>query len=230
MTAKLASLGEISSGIAHEINNPLSIIAGSLGLLAHYVNQPEKFAAKIESIQKSRVRISKIVNGLKKYSRSAEKTDFKVHSPNAIFEEVLVLTSSKATSHSTPITLEGKASGNIYCDEIETEPVIVNLISNAINAVKQSDPKWVKVSIGEEALAIVIRVIDSGNGISEEIQKKIFDPFFTTKKTGEGTGLGLSISKGILDGHRASVTIVQSSPHTCFEVRFLKAEGIIHAA
>ena len=72
--------------------------------------------------------------------------------------------------------------------------------------------------------------MDSGPGIKEDVRNKLFEPFFTTKKVGEGTGLGLSISKGILDEHKATITVIADSPNTCFEIRFPKAVAAKNAA
>jgi C4-dicarboxylate-specific signal transduction histidine kinase len=108
----------------------------------------------------------------------------------------------------------------IHCNEIEVEQVIVNLINNALDAIKTKIDKWIKISIYEEANQVVLRVMDSGKGIPEEVRQNLFDPFFTTKQTGEGTGLGLSISKGIIDEHKATITVLDNCPNTCFEIRF----------
>jgi signal transduction histidine kinase len=105
---------------------------------------------------------------------------------------------------------------------VEIEQVVINLINNAIDAVKERAEKWVKVEVLDDDQSVVFRVTDSGLGISEAVQNKIFDPFFTTKPVGEGTGLGLSITKGILDQHKATIAIVPHVPNTCFEIRFQK--------
>ncbi len=220
--AKLASLGEMSAGIAHEINNPLSIILGSVGLLSKFKENPEKWASKIEAIQKSCDRIARIVSGLRKFSRSGEKSSFAPHDLCDISQEVLILTESKSKRHHTSVSVECLTHVHILCDEVEIEQVMVNLINNAIDAVKSSNEKWVKVSIFEEGASVVMRVMDSGPGIPESVRDKLFHPFFTTKKVGEGTGLGLSITKGILDEHRATIGVVADCPNTCFEVKFPK--------
>jgi uncharacterized protein affecting Mg2+/Co2+ transport len=134
-SSKLASLGEMSAGIAHEINNPLAIISGSVGLLSKYKDEPEKFKAKIESIQKSCERITAIVRGLKKFSRSSETTPFVNCSLCEIAKETLQLTESRANKFNTPVTIECSTPAIILCNEIEIEQVLVNLVSNAIDAV-----------------------------------------------------------------------------------------------
>ena len=228
--SKLASLGEMSAGIAHEINNPLAIIKSSVGLLSKFVNNPEKMASKINMIQKSVERISKIVSGLRKFSRSGEALDLTLHSLHEISKEVLILTDLKSRRHSTPVTVECESQAIVRCDEVEIEQVLVNLINNAVDAVKDRSVKWVKISILEEGHSVILRVMDSGPGIPESVRNKLFEPFFTTKKIGEGTGLGLSITKGILDEHNATISILADCPNTCFEIRFPRAEEMKTAA
>lgn len=228
--SKLESLGEMSAGIAHEINNPLAIISGSVGLLSKFKDNPEKLAAKVETIQKSCDRIARIVSSLKKFSRSGNKSNFKTNEMSNIAREALALTDAKSKRHSTPVTFDCSTNMNVDCDEVEIEQVLVNLINNAIDAVKSKSEKWVKITLFEDAESQVLRVMDSGPGIPENVRAKLFDPFFTTKKVGEGTGLGLSISKGILDEHKATITVVADSPNTCFEIRFPKAEAMKSAA
>lgn len=228
--AKLASLGEMSAGIAHEINNPLAIIAGSINLLSKCSDNPVKLAEKIATIKKSCDRIARIVTGLKKFSRSDSLPNFKNHVLSKIVKEASILTESKSKRHATPITFEISSNALVFCDEIEIEQVIVNLINNSIDAVKNKPQKWVKLAIFDDQNSVVLRITDAGSGIPENVRQKLFEPFFTTKKVGEGTGLGLSISKGILDEHKATISVVTSSPHTCFEIRFPRVNAAQNAA
>jgi PAS domain S-box-containing protein len=220
--AKLASLGEMSAGIAHEINNPLAIITGMTWILPNVVNDPVQFQKKIDAINRASERISKIVGGLRKFSRSSDKSDKKAHQLLSIVAEAISLTQTKSRRHTTPVLLDQNTSGPIICDEIEIEQVLVNLINNSIDAVKDAHDRWVKMQLSETNSEIVLRISDSGQGIPEHVQKKLFQPFFTTKEVGEGTGLGLSIVKGILDDHKASIELLANQPHTCFEIRFPK--------
>lgn len=229
-SSKLASLGEMSAGIAHEINNPLAIIAGSIGLLSKFAANPEKLALKVEAIKKSCDRIARIVQGLKKFSRSGDKTNIQNYEPYKIVKEAITITEAKSKRHSVPVMIDCKSHAQIQCDDVEIEQVLVNLINNAIDAVKTRSDKWVKVDLFDDAECIVLRVSDSGPGIPEDVRDKLFEPFFTTKKVGEGTGLGLSITKGILDAHEATITVVVDSPNTCFEIRFPRAEATKKAA
>lgn len=222
LSSKLASLGEISAGIAHEINNPLAIIEGASQALMKSAGDPEKLNKRVESILKSTLRISKIVRGLKKFSRSDEVSS-RSHVPiNEIVEEAVSLIDHKSKLENTPVTVKISTEALILCNQIEIEQVIINLVGNAIDAAKKLPECWVRVSVYEEKEEVVLLVADSGPGIPEHILEKIYDPFFTTKKVGEGTGLGLSITKGIVDAHQAKISVLPKQSNTVFEVRFPK--------
>ena len=120
----------------------------------------------------------------------------------------------------TPIEIQVPEDILIFCDPVEIEQVVVNMINNAIDAVKGQDMRWVKLIAFKADEQVLLQIQDSGPGISPEIEVKLFEPFFTTKPAGEGTGLGLSIAKGILDQHKASVRLNREFSNTCFEIAF----------
>lgn len=228
--AKLASMGEMSAGVAHEINNPLAIIMGNLMLLKRANQDKAKFEEKLEVLTKACNRIDKIVKGLKKFSRSSKGN---VHQPASLAEivnEALVMTEAKSKRHAVTINVDLDSKLMISCDAVEIEQVIINLITNGIDAIKDNSEKWMKILIFEEPDHIALRVIDSGLGIPEDVESKLFEPFFTTKPVGEGTGLGLSIAKGILDQHKATLKLNKTLGNTCFEIHFPKILGITNAA
>lgn len=218
--AKLASLGELSAGIAHEINNPLSVIAGNIAVLRKDPTRLDWLLSKLDQMDRAASRIEKIVKGLRKFSRTSEVNVRKPESLAAIVAESLVLVEPKAKKYSAEIIAEVPADLIISCDSVEIEQVVVNLISNAVDAVKEQVERKVKVTAFSEDKQVVLRVQDSGKGISAEIEKKLFQPFFTTKPIGEGTGIGLSIVKGILDSHNASISLCKGMAGACFEIRF----------
>lgn len=222
MSARLASLGEMSAGIAHEINNPLALISGTLALLNKYKDDPEKFQNKLLVIKKANERIAKIVKGLKKFSRTSEGREHSWHFIAEIASEAFQMTEAKAIRHGVTIASEVCGTCKIYCDQVEVEQVLTNLINNGIEAVANLEKPWVKVQAHEDGPQVIIRVIDSGNGVSSELEQKIFDPFFTTKPVGVGTGLGLSISRGILEQHNATIALNRNYSTTCFEIIFPK--------
>lgn len=217
--SKLASLGEMSASIAHEINNPLGIISGNLVILDRFREQPEKFLQKIEAMKKASMRVEKIVRGLKRFARTTDGTDRKVSAVEDILREALFITEAKSKRSGVEIQVDLEDQLYIFADEVEIEQVLINLINNAVDAIKNLPEKWIRVEGRLINGEVSICVIDSGSGIAPELEEKLFLPFFTTKTVGEGTGLGLSIIKGILDHHSGSIQIKRGLPNTCFEVR-----------
>lgn len=228
--SKLASLGEMSAGVAHEINNPLAVISGSLRLLEKFRQDDGKFKEKISGMEKSVERITKIVSGLRKFSRANVLVELKPHRLSAIVQDAIVMIESKAKANFINLMIELNEQDEILCDGLEIEQVVVNLINNAIDAIQNHEDRWVRVEVSSHPKEVVLRVIDSGLGISPEIEAKLFEPFFTTKPVGEGTGLGLSICKGILDHHKSSFKLDRRYKNTCFEIRFPKYIKESHAA
>lgn len=220
--SKLASLGELSASIAHEINNPLAVISATLSLLEKYKNDPQMISEKLEKAIRATDRIIKIVSGLKKFSHMSTDAPFEIKDLSLIVNESLALVDSKLQLHAVSIHPELKPDMFILCNDVEIEQVIVNLINNSIDAIKKYENKWIKIILSSSETDVFLDIIDAGHGLSPEIQKKLFEPFFTTKPIGEGTGLGLSISKGILNNHKAKITIDSTSPNTCFKISFPK--------
>ncbi|MGE4132185.1 MAG: PAS domain-containing protein [Bdellovibrionales bacterium] len=216
--AKLASLGEMSAGVAHEINNPLSIIAGNLYLMRAGI-EPDQQAQKLEKIERSVLRIKTIVAGLRKFSRSSESSERTSCSPSELIQEAVLLTRSRALRDQVQVETRLESRSKILCNEIEIEQVLVNLINNAIDAVRNRAERWVRVSTRDEGPSVLIEVEDSGVRPPPEVVERIFEPFFTTKPVGQGTGLGLSIAKGILEDHGAELELSEGK-NTCFVLRF----------
>ena len=229
-SAKLASLGEMSAGIAHEINNPMAIVTGSLEMLKRYREQPDKFELKMQAVIKAAARINKIVLGLQKFARANQGGAYTQESLAVIVADSVVMTETKARRHDVRVTAEVDGGLLIACDVVEIEQVLINLINNAVDAIKDLPDRWITIGAVIEATDLVLRVTDAGAGISTEIEEKLFQPFFTTKPVGQGTGLGLSIAKGILEQHGASLTVNRQTAHTCFEIRFTKWERTTRAA
>lgn len=229
-SSRLASLGEMSAGVAHEINNPLAIIRGSVALLNQHRSDEGKFGAKLETILKSVDRIAKIVSGLKRFARSTEGAVMRRHDLSEIIKEAVSIIQSKAIRSGVELRVQVQQGVEIECDSLEIEQVIINLVSNGIDAAKECAEKWVSVEVFREASQAGFRVLDSGRGISPENEVRLFQPFFTTKPVGEGTGLGLSITKGILDNHKAQISLRRDLARTCFEVSFTLRQGGLRAA
>ncbi|MEW6990455.1 PAS domain S-box protein [Colwelliaceae bacterium 6441] len=222
--AKFAVLGELSASIAHEINNPLGVISGYAELLQIMGSSasPEKLAEKTNAILKSCDRISHIVKSLRRFSRSDEKRIHELCDLEHIVNDAITLTTPKLKQENITVKWDVKESQLISCNEIEIEQVVVNLINNAIDAIKALENKWIEIVIAKKEDSICLIIKDSGSGIDEKSALRIFEPFYTTKSKTEGTGLGLSITKGIIDDHNAEIMLDHSNEHTCFVIDFPK--------
>ncbi len=221
-SSKLITLGELAAGIAHEVNNPLTVIQGMTALINRLSNDPEKIRERLATIDKAVGRIAKIINGLRKFSRMSEGDRKKSVALKSIIQESLNLSGAKAAQFGVKFIQDIQSDGIILGNEIELEQTVVNLINNAIDAIKAKQEKWIEIKLFENQETVFLQVLDCGDGIPEEIRSKIFKAFFTTKPAGEGTGLGLSIISGILREHNATVEVKTDSPHTCFEIQFKK--------
>lgn len=228
--AKMASLGEMSAGVAHEINNPLAIISGYASLLKRFRNDEVQFAAKVQGIERAAGRIAKIVLGLRKFSRSSDVSKRDLTKLNDILTETIQLTEINAKKFDVQVRVDLDPDLMIIGDDSELEQVFINLVHNAFDAVKGNSERWVQIRAINCGDKVKVQVIDSGNGISAEIEEKIFSPFFTTKGIGQGTGLGLSISKGIIEEHGGTILVNRDVANTCLEVVLPKAKGVANAA
>ncbi len=199
---KLASMGQLAAGIAHEINNPLGVVLMFAHLLMEQVDKGSEIYEDLQMIVEQADRCKKIVSGLLHFARQNKLT----------LEDVDLAELSEKVIKSMEIpegisVLIARKTDNVIAevDRDQISQVLTNLISNAISAIEGEG--GVKIEIGADAENVEISVIDTGRGIPQENLSKIFEPFFTTKQIGEGTGLGLSVTYGIVKMHRGDISV-----------------------
>ncbi len=235
-STKMASLGQLVAGVAHELNNPISFIQGNIAPLREYcdslvtlVDQLAQTADSSDealtkadfdfikkdlpkllgSFDEGTKRTREIINGLRNFSRQ-EKAQYTEVRLNELIEKAVKFVEPQLK---TRINLEKQFGKTpmIWCVESQIFQVFVNLLTNAIQAIRTDGRIWVNTSFEKKGFGpeggVKISVQDSGSGIKEENLAKIFDPFFTTKDVGEGTGLGLSITYGIIRSHGGEIKV-----------------------
>jgi C4-dicarboxylate-specific signal transduction histidine kinase len=228
-TAKFSALGEMAGGIAHEINNPLAAIKSLSDQLQEVVDDDPLDKALIKkmaaNIEKTADRITKIILGLRSFSRDGSKDPFNSVNVHQLIEETLSFCNQRFKNCGTNLIIEEfKTDLSFEGRATEISQVLLNLLINANDAIIDRQQKWIKISVYEQPEWVQIRVTDCGEGISPEIHNKIFQPFFTTKEIGKGTGLGLSISVGIVQSHQGELKIDQQCPNTCFVIQLPKRQ------
>jgi signal transduction histidine kinase len=203
---KMASLGILTAGVAHEINNPLNyIMGGYVGLEKYFtINdvQNEKVKILLSSIKTGIDRASGIVKGLNQFSRNTD--DFNEECDlNVILENCLIMLTNLTKDRIEIIRNFPSEPLNIIGNVGKLHQVFINILTNAIQSIKNKGS--ITISLSQKINFAIIQITDTGCGISEENLSKITDPFFTTKEPGQGTGLGLSISYVIIQEHKGSI-------------------------
>src|SRR5579863_6737188 len=214
---KLATLGELTTGVAHELNNPLNNIGLFIGNAIDLIelgtadDDPERILHELYNAMQQVRKATEIISHLRIFGRSAPVSFEPVSIPQVV-ERAISLMQEQLRLRQIEVLLhfpdeEVMVIGNA----IQLEQVIINLLTNARDALATVAQKVITITCTVEAESVDLRVCDSGPGISADLEQRIFDPFFTTKEVGAGTGLGLSITYGIIKDHQGTI-IVESHP------------------
>ncbi|HYF69283.1 MAG TPA: ATP-binding protein [Ohtaekwangia sp.] len=206
---RLAFVGELSAGIAHELNEPLGRILGFAQLIKKGGSLNDQQDADIERIIKASLYTREIIKKLMLFSRQMPQQISEVNL-NQIIEDILYFID--VGYQSNQIRIERKLVAEIpviRADSVQMTQMLVNLITNAIHAMP--DGGTLTITTHYEQGNIKLSVKDTGHGMASDVRKKIFEPFFTTKPIGQGTGLGLSVVQGIVDSHEGKI-MVRSTP------------------
>lgn len=219
-SSKMASLGEMASSVAHEINNPITIILGKIKVISFMLadNVDKKLInEEIKKIEFTTGRISKIVKGLKTFSRVADEDPFELIPLEVIIEETMDLCSERLKNNGITLQMDKIPEICLLCRSGQISQVFLNLLNNSSDALMNQQNKVItwKFEI-KEPDRFFIYISDTGAGIPKEIRSRIMEPFFTTKGVGKGTGLGLSIAKGIIEDHGGQITLDTNSKETRF--------------
>jgi len=215
--AKMASLGELVAGIAHEINNPLAFIQAHQGTVERLLTEIEgklppeaglerqvrKSLDRIGAMKLGLSRIQELVLNLRRFSRLDEGDFQTVNVPESI-ETVLALLGHKLGTR-IDVRRHYNAVPDLYCSPALLNQVVMNIVGNAADAIKGTG--GIDIETESNETTYTIRISDTGPGILPELRERIFEPFFTTKPVGSGTGLGLAIAYSVVQAHKGSITV-----------------------
>lgn len=227
--SRMAVLGEISGGIAHEINNPLTVIQARSFQLQQMSESghldPAKIKSAAESISKTGDKIAKIIKSMRAFAHGQENEPVDTIYVQELIEETLDFCKVRFYNHGIDLRVsEIPENLEFECRLIQFEEALLNIFNNAHDAIIALPEKWILIEVFDKKQDVEIHVTDSGNGIPDEIADKMMLPFFSTKEIGKGMGLGLCIAAEIISKHHGSLTYDRACLNTKFVIRIPKVQ------
>ena len=230
----MATLGEMATGVAHELNQPLSVIKTASSFSIKKLHKAEKIAEDtlfnlLNKIDSNVDRATKIINHMRQFARKSD-LDFEKVQVNEVLERAFEIFSQQLKLRGIKVIWElARELPKINADPSRLEQVFINILLNARDAIEErwgegdnkDTVKKIILKTRRERNIIICEICDTGQGVPESIKDKIFEPFFTTKEVGKGTGLGLSISYGIIKDCGGSIHLNPNKPEgACFIIKF----------
>jgi C4-dicarboxylate-specific signal transduction histidine kinase len=220
---RMATIGRMAGGIAHEISNPIGIIHALASNLMEMVNDG---GATLEDVRhegarivQTAERISKIVTSMRFLAREGSSDSVRIVSISKIVDTTLEFCNQRIRKESVDLIWRMPSEPVLVsCREVQIAQVLLNLLQNALDALERCQEKWIEIELETTGREVLVNVIDSGPGVPPEIASNIMEPFFTTKPVGKGTGLGLSISRAIAEEHGGKLVCGKKKGRTCFSL------------
>lgn len=218
-SARLTSLGEMATGVAHEVNNPLAVIDHAVEKMSR-LHQFD--SNSIYVIQNAINKITKIISGLRSFGRSGENDPLEKFCIKTLLSNTMEFFTSRAKEDGVFLDLKSDESHLVEARQTQVEQILMNLMQNAFEAAHNAEIKWISLKSYEEGDEVVIEVADSGEGIDKSLSDKIFDPFYTTRSSHGSIGLGLSVSKKLAESNGGRLYLDPTSTETKFILRLKK--------
>lgn len=224
-TAKLAALGEMAAGVAHEINTPLAVLCSGAEFLKEELELPDPLdraalAEEADIIHATSLKIAQIVRSLRSFSTDEARMPLSAVPVHGFVTDALALCGQRVESRGVAIQSPAVPDGLLALTRrSEAAQILLNLLANAVDAVLPLPERWIRLEIGASGDWVELAVTDSGGGIPPEARDRLFTPFFTTKAVGKGTGLGLAVSRQLAENHGGSLVLDPSSPSTRFVLK-----------
>lgn len=220
-SSKLAAVGQLAAGLAHQINNPIGIILGFAQSIIKKVNEQDPLFLPLKTIEKEALRCSKFIKDLLIYSNYS-KIEIEMIDINAAIENILTLIEDEIALKKINIKKKfGTGLSKISMQKNQLQQMIVNLINNAADAMP--DGGTILIETMQKDHNAIIEIKDTGKGMSEETKKHLFEPFYTTKDVGKGIGLGLSLCYEIVKKYNGAIEIIsEENKGTTIYIKFSK--------
>lgn len=219
-SARMASIGQMANGVAHEINNPLAIIYGFNSRLSRHLEKKnaldDEAKRMLDKGSEMVDRIAAIVRSLRFISQDASEQDYEIVNNEEILSQTLDLCREKFKARGISLSVECMKVEAFPCRGAQISQILLNLLYNSIDAVETIKDPWVKLQTDVVDRQIEFSVTDNGIGIPKENRRRIFEPFFSTKTLGKGSGLSLSICQGMAESHKGQFYLDIESSHTRF--------------
>lgn len=216
---KLASMGRLAAGVAHELNTPLGGVLSLAMLVLEECDESQPLRKDLEIIVKQALRCRDIVKGLLDFAHQSESRAVET-GVNSIIENTLALLERQAIFQNIRIARNLKKDlSPVFIDPSQLQSVIMNIVMNAVDAMEGKGLLTVETNVDEAGEQVLLLISDTGKGIPDKIKALIFEPFFTTKRPGEGTGLGLAVVYGIVKRAGGRISVDSSPGGTTFTVR-----------
>lgn len=221
--SKNSALGEMSSGMAHEINNPLTIISGRLNLLLYKMNSKSekmdlnKCEQDLVAMKSAAQKIERVIKSLRLYTEKLGMKTKEILLLTAIFEHSLDMCTERLKNEGVDFRMDLPENIYIFGNQALLAQVFLSLILNSVEALEQSSFKLIRISAQVVDKGLMLQFLDSGPRIPDEIRKKMMSPFFTTKDPSKVSGLGLSTSQSIIESHGGEMQLNESD-ETCFQI------------
>src|SRR5437667_5117895 len=224
---KLATLGELTTGVAHELNNPLNniglFVGNAVDLVDLAVTEKGEILDELRHAMQQVSKATEIISHLRTFGRAAPVSRVPI-SLREVIARALSLMGEQLRLREITVTVDlGPQEPVVEGNAIQLEQVFINLLTNARDAVAESPRKEFRISGSVGSAAVEIAVADTGGGIPRGLERRIFDPFFTTKEGGQGTGLGLSITYGLIKWHGGTISVVSPPGEGTTYLRHLAA-------
>jgi len=209
---KLATLGELTTGVAHELNNPLNniglFVGNAVDLIELAVTEKGQIVRELGHAMQQVSKATEIISHLRTFGRAAPVSREPI-SLRQVIERALSLMREQLRLREIEVTVDlGPDEPVVLGNAIQLEQVFINLLTNARDAVAEAPRKEIRIAGSARSGAVEVAFADTGHGIPPGLERRIFDPFFTTKQVGKGTGLGLSITYGIINEHGGTISVV----------------------